>query len=571
MNESLMLGIDCGGTHTDAALLSVHDGKAGLLASAKTATRHGDLPGCITEAIRLLAEDAGDSLKRVERVTLGTTLEINALVQGKADKVGLALAAGPGLDPLHFALGEYVCVVPGGLDHRGVETCKLCTAELSRAAAAWPGEGVKAAACVSKFSPRNPAHEEEMGKVVASACGLPVTLGHRLSGRLNFPRRIATAYYNAAVARINGEFLDAVETAIGAMGIKGSLRLLKADGGAVPFSLSRREPVQSVLSGPAASVMGILALWPESAKGCSLLLDMGGTTTDIALVLDGSPVVDRQGMLILGRRALAPSLASVSVGIGGDSLLALKEEGEILVGPQRIGPAMAFGGEKPALLDALNALDGENSHLGRGDVAASIAGMKRLARDAGMEESAYLHLAEQAAKTALNAVIKAASALVEGVNSRPIYTLAGLKAAREARPTRACIVGGPAACIRERMANALGMETRLAPHADVANAIGAALTRPTASLEIYADTGKGELSAPSLNLRERISPSCALEQVKSRALELLRLSLAADGVEDANVEAVEADLFATLDDYGRGARDMRVICQATPGIVGRML
>lgn len=573
MSKSLVLGIDCGGTHTDAALLSIDGEKAALVAAVKTATLHDNLPKCVCQAMELIKARCGGSLGDIERVTLGTTLEINALVQGKADKAGLALSAGSGLDPRHFVLGDYVVIVPGGLDHRGVETEKLHAKELAEAARQWQREGVEAVACVGKFSPRNPAHENEMAKVIGDVCDLPVTTGHSLSGRLNFPRRIATAYYNASVARINAEFLDAVESALAKEAISGSFSLLKADGGAIPFAHSRREPIQSVLSGPAASVMGVLALWPEAGQGCSLLLDMGGTTTDIALLLNGSPVVDNEGMGILGRRTLVRSLASVSIGIGGDSLIALENANleNLKVGPGRVGPAMAFGGENATLLDALNCLDGENSGIDRGDVAASVAGMKKLAQKAGFPEDNYMDIASRAVELAIEAVKKVANELVDSVNSRPIYTLAGLKAAKEARPALACLVGGPAACARERLASALGIKTLVAPHADVANAIGAALTRPTASLEIYADTGKGVLSAPALNFQERIPASYTLEKAKERGLELLKLMLAADGAQDANVEVVEADLFATLDDYGRGAKDMRVSCQATPGIVASIL
>lgn len=569
MSEVTMLGIDCGGTHTDAALLAVNPetGKARLLGWAKTQTMQENLPATIATAVHLLHAETSvpDDLARV---TFGTTLEINALVQGKADHVGLALVAGPGLDPVHFVLGDHACIVPGGLDHRGIEVERLYLDALAGAAKAWPGQGVAAAACVGKFSPRNPAHEQKMAEVIGRASGLPVTMGHSLSGRLNFPRRIATAYYNAAIGRIHKNFLDAVENAMRAMGIEASLRLLKADGGAITFAASRAEPVQSILSGPAASVMGAMALWPGAASGCSLLLDMGGTTTDIALFLDGSPVVDRRGMEIMGRRTLVRSLASVSIGVGGDSLLSVSRNGEVNVGPVREGPAMAFGGEAPAFLDALNALDGEGSTIERGDVAASMAGIKALAGQTGFAD--YLELARQAVEQAMQKVAKAVYDLVEGVNATPIYTLAALKAVREARPVRACLVGGPAECLRERLSLALGMPVEIAPHSQVANAVGAALTVPTATLEIYADTGKGELAAPALNYREKIPGSYDLDQAKKRACELLTEKLASEGIEDSHVEVVEADLFATLDDYGRGSRDIRVTCQARPGIVARV-
>lgn len=559
MKRELALGIDCGGTHTDAALLDLSGDCAQLLASAKTTTNHNDLTASICEAVRRLKAES--AFAEIVRVTLGTTLAINSLVQDKADKVGLALSAGPGLDPIHFALGDYVCVVPGGLDHRGVEVQKLYTDELAREAASWPQKGVSAIACVGKFSPRNPAHENAMAMVAANASSLPITIGHELSGSLNFPRRIATAYYNAAIARLHQQFLDSVEAALVQLGINSQLRLLKADGGAIPFAQSRREPVQSILSGPSASVMGTMAVWPEVANVCSLMLDMGGTTTDIALFLNGSPVVDRQGMNILGRRTLVRSLASLSIGIGGDSLIKITPAGEVAVGPEREGPAMAFGGQKPTLLDALNFLDQQMQTSDRGDLGASVAGINNLAANKTGEA-----LAKEVVQIALETIVRAVYELVENINSKPIYTLAALKAVKEARPAQACLVGGPAHCIATRLADALGMPVAIAPNADVANAIGAALTRPTAALDVYADSARAELWVPALNVRERIGATTGLEQIKTRAAELLAVKMAADDCETVPIETVSADLFATLDDYGRGAKDMRVTVQATPGI-----
>ena len=586
MKETLVLGIDAGGTHTDAALLALPESgpelpQARLLGSAKVPTRHEDLPGTVRAVLAALGsrltaagKDPAALLARVERATLGTTLAVNALVQGRADKVGLALSAGPGLDPAHFTLGDHVCIVPGGLDHRGVVVEPLFTGTLAETAARWPGEGVAAVACVGKFSPRNPAQEQQMGDVAGGASGLPVTLGHSLSGRLNFPRRIATAYYNAAVARLEGEFLDAVEAALADAGVTAPVRLLKADGGAATLAFSRREPVQSILSGPAASVMGVMALWPEAAEGCSLLLDMGGTTTDLALFYEGSPVVDRDGMVLMGRRTLVRALAAVSIGVGGDSRLRPETAPDgsltVHVGPLREGPAMAFGGVQPTLLDALNVLAAPGAESG--DAAASSAGMEALA-DAlgpGRAPGGGRELARLAVADACEQVSRAAYALVEGVNARPIYTLAALRAVREARPARACLVGGPAASVRSYLEEALGLPVSIPDHAEVANAIGAGLAVPTAALEAYADTGRGVLSVPALDLAERVGRDATVESVAARTRALLEERLAGEGITDAAVEVVEADLFATLDDSGRGSRDIRVTCQVRPGISARL-
>lgn len=606
MSETYVLGIDAGGTHTDAVLLAcdaaaeeLAPGEIGaeglgaealpparLMASAKARTRHDNLPASVREVLAALATAApGCDFGAISRVTLGATLAVNALVQDRADPVGLALSAGPGLDPHRFAMGAHVCVVPGGLDHRGVEVSPLRSASLPAAVREWEAAGVAAVACVGKFSPRNAAHELTMSEAVRSAAPqMSITVGHRLSGRLNFPRRMATAYFNAAVQRLHNEFLDAVEAALAEAGITASVRLLKADGGAVPLTLSRREPVQSILSGPAASVMGVLALCGGSKamrQGCSLLLDMGGTTTDMALFVDGSPVVDRDGMLLKGRRTLVRALASVSIGVGGDSLLAVDAAHgaarPVQVGPLREGPAMAFGGSRPTLLDALNALnfaagpaDAQGINGGdavAGDVTASTAGIAALAAEHGLSPES---LAQMAADDALAQVAAAASALTDGINARPIYTLAALKAVREARPQHVWLVGGPAACVARRMSKALNMPVETPPYADVANAVGAALTLPTDALELYADTGRCVLTIPALELTERIGKGYSLSEARQRASAMLRERLEAAGVSGSRVEVTEADIFATLDDAGFGSKDIRVVCQVVPGLSAAM-
>jgi hypothetical protein len=278
-------------------------------------------------------------------------------------------------------------------------------------------------------------------------------------------------------------------------------------------------------------------------------------------------------MLLRGRRTLVRALASTSIGVGGDSLLTVEgvgREARVRTGPLRQGPALAFGGAQATLLDALNALDGEAASgvsADRGNLAASREGMAALAAAHGLEARL---LAQKAVDDALARVVQAARELVEAVNARPIYTLAALKAAREARPQRVWLVGGPADCIRQRLGAALGLPVASPPHAAVANAVGAALTLPTAGLEIYADTGRGLLRAPALDLEERIGKGYTLDAAERRARELLAAHLAAEGVPDAAVEVVEADLFATLDDGGYGSRDIRVACQVVPGIAGRV-
>ena len=558
----MYLGIDAGGTHTDAVL--VQQGR--VAAAAKVPTNHHDLPTSIAAVLEALP---AHDLRHVRRVTLGTTLAVNALVQGKADAVGLALAAGPGLAAHRFALGEHVCVVPGGLDHRGVEVSTLDTRALTEVARQWSKDGVRVFAAVSKFSPRNPAHEQALAKVLEPLG--PVTQGHRLSGQLNFPRRIAAAWLNSAVWRLHNAFLDAVEQALRGAGIHAPAYLLKADGGAMPLAHSRTLPVHSLLSGPAASVMGVMALGGEDALAHedSLLLDMGGTTTDVALYAAGSPVLDREGMLIRcagqERRTPVRALAALSLGVGGDSLLKV-HEGQVTVGPQREGPALAFGGQRPTLLDALNVLGSEGA---AGDAACSRRGLEELARQHGLEPDT---LARQAVDKAVESIGQGVENLVQRVNERPVYTLAALLEGRSLAPRRAWLVGGPAPLMAALLQRALGMPVRVPGSSAVANAVGAALTRPTAQLELFADTTQGLLRVPALDVRKDIARNYTLAAAEAEALDLLCASMqGVDGEGELQAEVVESEVFATLDDRGHGGRDIRVRCQLKPGLMERVV
>ena len=281
-------------------------------------------------------------------------------------------------------------------------------------------------------------------------------------------------------------------------------------------------------------------------------------------------------MVLQGRRTLVRALASVSIGVGGDSLLAVNGQGagaSVYVGPERQGPAMAFGGSLPTLLDALNVLHSFSQSpkaqelLGElaGNVSASLSGIEALARQYGLDPH---DLAQRAVQNALEQINHAANDLVNGINAQPIYTLAGLRALQEAHPSRAWLVGGPAACIGPHLAAALGMPVDCPPHTAVANAVGAALTLPTDSLEVYADTGSGHLRAPALDLAESIRRGFSLDALGERARALLLQKLELAGADGATVEITEAESFATLDDNGFGNKDMRVSCQAMPGLAG---
>jgi N-methylhydantoinase A/oxoprolinase/acetone carboxylase beta subunit len=552
----MYLGIDAGGTHTDAVI--IRDGA--VVARAKLPTRHEDLAATLREALACLPATL---CKDVNRVTLGTTLAVNALLQDKADAVGLALCGGPGLDPARFALGAHTHVVPGGLDHRGVEVTPQRLDSLREAAKGWQGQGVRAFAAVGKFSPRNPAFEQAMAQVLTPFGDL-VCQGHALSGLLNFPRRIAAAYYNAAIWRLHNAFADAAEAALLEAGVRAPLFFLRADGGSIPLAASRARPVHSLISGPAASAMGLLALTDNDED--AMLLDIGGTTTDIAVYAAGSPVLEREGMIVRGRATPVRALAASSLPVGGDSALSVRD-GRIQAGPLRHGPALAFGGGIPTLLDALNMLEGAPS----GNARASREGIEALAVAHGLQAQ---DLAREAVRSALAAIAERAREQLERLNSRPVYTLAALLEDRRLTPKRVFLVGGPARMMRPLLEKELGLPVFCPPHTDIANAVGAAVSLPTAALELFADTARQQAFAPVLGKTWPVDRAYSLERAEDDARRLLRESLAAEGgghgTEKQDVDVLESALFATLGAYGQGARDIRVICQVRPGIACRV-
>ena len=563
----MYLGIDVGGTHTDAVVM---DGRT-MAASAKVPTDHHDLLASVRAAMQgLLQPHGGVEPGRITRMNLSTTLSTNAIVEGKTEDVAVVVSAGPGIDPEHFRVGRFYFPVGGSIDHRGEEIAPLDPAEMERVATACCDAGVRLFAAVGKFSTRNPAHETAMGEAFGArsggspagcGCGDFVSLGHRLSGQLNFPRRVATAYYNSAVWRVYNRFADAIEQSAREFGITAPIHILKADGGTMPLAVSRELPVESILSGPAASVMGIIALCKIS-EDC-VILDIGGTTTDIAVFACGSPVIEKDGIEVGSYPTLVRALKTRSIGVGGDSRLHVAA-GAVRVGPERAGASMAMGGTRPTLIDALNF----RGHAAVGDVTASERGIRELA---GLWDLYPERLADDAIAEAVARIRAAVADLVDEVNARPVYTIMELLQGRVVDPAAVYLMGGPARVMQPLLAPALGKRVEVPDDFAVANAIGAALTRTTAELELFADTEKGVLFIPTLGVERKTERGFDLERARKDARDALLEHLAGLGVTggEAAVEVVEASSFNMVGDYGTVGRNIRVKCQVRPGIMGQ--
>ncbi|OIQ50222.1 Acetophenone carboxylase alpha subunit [Pseudodesulfovibrio hydrargyri] len=560
----MLLGIDVGGTHTDAVAIDIGDTPA-VAASCKVPTRHHDLLSSVTEALTTILGQVDRNA--VTQLNLSTTLSTNAIVQNKTEDVGVIVSAGPGIDPHNFMPCKDFHVIDGSIDHRGNEVRALSTRQLAEAVDACRDNGVRVFAAVSKFSTRNPRHENLIRRTVCNCKSVDVcehadfvTLGHQLGGALNFPRRVATAYFNCAVWRLYNEFATAVEEALAEMGLGHvKVNILKADGGTMPLPQSRTLPVQSIFSGPAASVMGIIAL--TDIFHDSVILDIGGTTTDIAVFADGAPLIEREGIDIGSHPTLVSALKVHSIGIGGDSAISVVGP-EVRVGPNRLGPSVCLGGERVTLTDALNC----TGACSVGDVEASRKAMDAYASARTLTGE---KLARGAVAYAAKAIQDATRALVDEINSKPVYTIHELLEGKKIVPKKVYLMGGPAEALREELYQRFQLSTEVPANFDVANAIGAALTRTTWELELFADTQRHVLFIPTLSHRENIPSGYDLDDARRDAVNQLTMQLDSMGVflkaEDAQI--THASSFNMVEGYDRVGRNIRVKCQVRPGVI----
>ncbi len=357
----LLLGVDTGGTYTDAVALSAESGE--VVASAKALTTRADLAVGIEAAIAGLQ---GIDPQAVAMVGLSTTLATNAIVEGHGGRACLLLI---GYDPVlieRFGFRRDLVVddpvhISGGHDLYGRPAQPLDEAAVRRVAAERAGR-VDAFAVSDYLGVRNPEHELRVKEILTQLTGLPVTCGHELSDELDSIRRATTVALNARLIPMLQELLQAVRRALAQRGIHAPLMLVKGDGSLMGADLAMEHPVETILSGPAASVLGARHL---SGRDDLLVVDMGGTTTDLAILRRGRPRASTRGAWVGGWRTLVRAVDTRSVGLGGDSLVALDANQELQIGPERVVPLSLAAADDPRLRAGLaSLLDGQRRRPG---------------------------------------------------------------------------------------------------------------------------------------------------------------------------------------------------------------
>jgi N-methylhydantoinase A/oxoprolinase/acetone carboxylase beta subunit len=338
MTSPLFLGIDTGGTYTDAVLYSESEG---VLASAKSLTTRHDLAIGVSGAVETVLAEIGAAVGRIRLVSLSTTLATNALVEGQGGRAGLVMIGfGPqdlARDGLAEALGsDPVIYLPGGHNVHGNET-PLDLTPLERQLEDF-SEQVSAVAIAGYFAVRNPAHEIAVRDLIRRQTSLPVTCSHDLSSRLGGPRRALTTLLNARLISMVARLIEATSGYLESRGIKAPLMVVRGDGALISAAEALMRPIETILSGPAASLVGARHL---TGLDNAVVSDIGGTTTDVAVLEGGHPRLDSEGATVGRYRTMVEAVAMHTFGLGGDSELRLEDGGfdaGLILGPRRLMP-----------------------------------------------------------------------------------------------------------------------------------------------------------------------------------------------------------------------------------------
>ena len=345
--SGLGLGIDAGGTYTDTVLYDFE--REQVVASSKALTTHDDYASGIKESLDgLLKEISGELISRIGLVSLSTTLATNAIVEGKGGRVGLILIGYDRYTSAKVELGPKI-VIRGRHTIEGELLEPLDSGEAEAAIKTLLKGGVDSFAVSSEVGARNPEHELEVKKLIEQKFDLPVVCASELTTELNCVKRANTCFFNARLVPLVASLLSSVKKVLSVRGIRAPLMVVKGDGTLMGEEVARTNPVEMVLSGPAASVIGGAYL---SGVRDGYVVDMGGTTTDIAFIKDGFVAHRGDGIKINGFRTAVKTVNVHTFGLGGDSYIRYEDKiRKVRIGPQRVIPISFLAHRYPQLMD----------------------------------------------------------------------------------------------------------------------------------------------------------------------------------------------------------------------------
>ncbi|AFS78036.1 N-methylhydantoinase [Gottschalkia acidurici 9a] len=554
----MIIGLDVGGTNIDAVIIYNKE----IINKVKKPLYNNDLLQSILETLDELLLDHDKS--KIERVNLSTTVCTNAIVKNEISSVGMFIQSGPGLLVDFLACGQENKFLKGSIDHRGRLVKDLDMEEIEEGINLFKKNNIEACGVVTKFSTRNPSLETEI-KDITDRYFRFTTTGHSMSGKLNFPRRVYTTYLNSAVHKTFNDFSNKIIESLRKQNINAPVYILKADGGTMDIKYAEKKPVETILSGPAASFMGISALLPTDVD--SIFLDIGGTTTDIFFLADGVPLFEPLGIKIDKYNTLVRSIYSVSIGLGGDSSINA-EDGKLKIGPKKEAIPYSLGGNNPTPTDAMIYLGLIND----GDKHKAKDIMNNLGSELAIsgEDTARLIL-----DTMADIIKSKVDELLEEINSKPVYTVKEVLYGRKIEPKLINIIGGPAKSLVGVLEKRFNIPCNYPENYHIANAVGAALAGTTKDITILADTERKTLSIPELDIYKQINTKYNLKLAKKQAVELLKNSVelsdgTSENMSDKDIEITEESSFNMIEGYYKTGENIRVQAQIKPGLIYRL-
>lgn len=527
----------------------------------------------IGEALDAVLE--GNDTSNIEQVTLSTTVVTNTIVEEKEQVVDLYVITGPGRNVDDIFPVEPI-YLQGYTDHRGI-VVERTPADAVRGIAnmVQARSGTDLAAVSAKFGVRNPQEELSITEELKNTYHT-ISNGSLLSGSLNFPRRTISAYFNSAVTPVFTVFKKNVEEALKVRNIIAPLHILKADGGSLPMEHMVSRPVETAFTGPAATVLGLSALGVIGNKH-TVALDIGGTTTDISLWKHGKPLMTKNGVSIREYPSAVRSFAVTSVGIGGESVIRLKN-GNLTVGPERVGPSVALGGIEPTLGDALIVL----GHANYGDFNLASRALQDLADaiqaalqsnniNTSNNQLTLIKTASDVAKlilqNALETIQRGVDEVITVENKRPIYVVADIVNPDIFVPEHIVVVGGTAPSLGASIGEYMDLPITIPENAAVANAIGAALALSTIELTVHVDTKRRLLVIPELGIKQQNCTLKRAEQVVERAKEVLSEEALRLGLDTAQeIEVISIEDFPVVEGWQSMERLITVKVQLAAGV-----
>jgi len=550
----MWIGIDVGGTFTDGVLLENNRVRRWLKRPTRTERLQESIVGVLDG---LLAEEREANVKRI---VLSTTLITNLLATGRLDRAALVAIPGPGLNPFELQLTDNYYVLQGGIDFRGREIEKVDPQQVRRTGEEIYRRGIRKVAVVGKFCQRNPVQENQVASILkADFPNMDILMGHEVSGELNYARRLTTTYYTLITRDHWARFADEIEAVIKARHIKAPLEMMKADGGTMSMAQSRLAPCQTVFSGPAASTMGALALTYDNQT--SVVVDIGGTTTDLSFILNGRPLHASKGAKIGERYTHVGALAVRSVALGGDSRV-YRKDGQLLIGPERLGMAACFGGPAPTPTDAFNLISG--GALGQGE--ESLRAIKSLGAGDEVEAQA---VAAQVVGIFIDLLIENIQAMMRNWEQEPAYKVWEIVNRRRVKLDRVIGIGAASAAVIPLLAERLQCQGFVSSLSPVGNALGTVVARPTLQLSLHANTEAGVYSVEG-TLKNLANPkSFQLRDARELAEQELQARVVARGMAEyfEEREFLREEQFNMVRGWSTTGRIFDIDIGIAPGLV----